>query len=91
LKAQKSRDWKTGGDKGLVTPDEIAALEAADKAIAEVIAVDDFAHDGLATEVRAQARPGVVTPKRARAQSKGDDIQPPAVDVGESRSFGELS
>jgi acyl-CoA dehydrogenase len=90
LKAQKIRDWKIGVDKGLVTPDEIAALEAADKAVAEVIAVDDFAHDGLATEVRAQARPEAVTAKRARAQSQGDDMQPPAVDLGESRTFGEV-
>jgi acyl-CoA dehydrogenase len=90
LKTQKIRDWKIGVDKGLVTPDEIAALEAADKAVAEVIAVDDFAHDGLATEVRAQARPEAVTAKRARAQSQGDDMQPPAVDLGESRTFGEV-
>ena len=39
---------------GWVSADEIAALEAADKAVAAVIEVDDFAHDGLAMHTGAQ-------------------------------------
>ncbi|CAN5473163.1 acyl-CoA dehydrogenase [soil metagenome] len=48
LRAQKIRNWQDGVEGGFVTAAEIAALEAADKAVAEVIAVDDFPHDGLA-------------------------------------------
>ncbi|MBO9558339.1 MAG: DUF1974 domain-containing protein, partial [Caulobacter sp.] len=56
LRAQKVRHWKDGVAQGWVTADEIAALEAADKAVAAVIAVDDFAHEGLATRPAVEAR-----------------------------------
>jgi len=56
LRAQKIRDWRDGVAGGWVTADEIAALEAADKAVTEVIAVDDFAHDGLAVLTQAVGR-----------------------------------
>jgi len=57
LRAQKVRHWKDGVEQGWVSPDEIAALEAADKAVAAVIAVDDFPHDGLSTRSVADAHP----------------------------------
>jgi len=56
LRAQKIRHWKDGVEGGWVSPDEVAALEAADKAVAAVIAVDDFAHDALATRSATEAR-----------------------------------
>jgi len=57
------RDWRTAEKKGLLTPSEVEALKAADKAIAEVIAVDDFApdeltrHDASATQQSVAAEP----------------------------------
>jgi acyl-CoA dehydrogenase len=57
LRAQKIRNWQDGVEGGGVTADEIAALEAADKAVAAVIEVDDFAHDGLAMRSVADAHP----------------------------------
>ncbi len=68
-----------GRGRGRLGPaDEIAALEAADKAVAAVIAVDDFAHDGLATRAAAggvAARPAPiwtdgVTPRRGRSRKR---------------------
>lgn len=85
LKAQKIRDWKIAAERGLVSDAEIAELKAADAAVAEVIAVDDFAHDGLATQPKVAARAGAVTPKRARAQAEGEVAQRPG--QGEPRSF----
>lgn len=85
LKAQKIGDWKVAADQGLVSAAEIAELQAADKAVAEVIAVDDFAHDGLATQARAQARLGAVSDRRAGAQGDGDIPDRPG--QGEARSF----
>ncbi|PXA88886.1 acyl-CoA dehydrogenase [Caulobacter sp. D4A] len=73
LKAAKVRDRRLAWEQGLITADEAAALDAADKAVAEVIAVDDFAHDGLATPapVRSDAAPRPPSP----------------IDRGEPRSF----
>ena len=85
LKAQKIRDWKIAAEQGLVSAAEIAQLQAADKAVAEVIAVDDFAHDGLATTARAQAQAGAVSDRRARAQADGEVAERPG--QGEARSF----
>ncbi|KRA61658.1 acyl-CoA dehydrogenase [Caulobacter sp. Root655] len=82
LRAQKIRDWKDGVEAGWVTPDEIAALEAADKAVAAVIAVDDFAHDGLAVKSQAAARPAV-----SAAKADGPEPRTPASDLGEQRTF----
>jgi acyl-CoA dehydrogenase len=47
LRKQHIRDWRTAQKRGLLTPSEIEALKAADRAIAEVIAVDDFAPEAL--------------------------------------------
>jgi acyl-CoA dehydrogenase len=82
LRAQKIRDWKDGVEAGWVTADEIAALEAADKAVAAVIAVDDFAHDGLAVKTQAAARPAV-----SAAKADGPEPRAPAPDLGEQRTF----
>ncbi|MDB5455208.1 MAG: fadE [Caulobacter sp.] len=79
LREHKIRDWKLGVAKGLVSAEEITALEAADKAVAAVIEVDDFPHDGLATPHPVEARTAPVGADRARAQSQGDDPDPPAV------------
>ena len=62
LREQKIRDWRTAQSKGLLTPAEIAALEAADAAVSAVVAVDDFGHDELvsgpaATKAAAPASP----------------------------------
>ena len=81
LKDQGVRRWKDGVTKGLLTPDEIAALTAADEAVAEVVAVDDFGQDELAT------RPA--EPVRAPAPTKRPRNKPiaePTV-VVEARSF----
>jgi acyl-CoA dehydrogenase len=48
LRREQVRDWRTAAEDGLVTPDELAQLTAADMATAEVIAVDDFAPGELA-------------------------------------------
>ncbi|MBI1682768.1 acyl-CoA dehydrogenase [Caulobacter hibisci] len=54
LKAAKVRDRVRAWEEGLITADEAAALDAADKAVAEVVAVDDFPHDGLAAQASAR-------------------------------------
>jgi acyl-CoA dehydrogenase len=82
LRAQKIRDWKDGVEAGWVTADEIAALEAADRAVAAVIEVDDFAHDGLAARSQAATRPAV-----SRLADDGQEPPAPAPDLGEQRTF----
>jgi acyl-CoA dehydrogenase len=47
MKALKIRDWKKAWDQGLLSQADRDRLEAADAAVAEVIAVDDFAPDAL--------------------------------------------
>lgn len=78
LRAQKIRDWKDGVEGGWITPGEIAALEAADKAVAAVIAVDDFAQDGLATKTQAAAR----------VDDDGPEPRRRAPELAEQRTFG---
>jgi acyl-CoA dehydrogenase len=53
LRQAKIRDWREGVDRGLVSPDEKALLEAADEAVALACGVDDFA-------------PGTLEPHRDR-------------------------
>ena len=61
LKTQKIKDWKAAHKTGLVSDAEAAALDAADKAVADVIAVDDFAPEDVsppqALHVHASADP----------------------------------
>lgn len=81
LRAQKIRRWRDGVEGGWLTPDEIAALEAADRAVAAVVEVDDFPQDGLGRRVEATFRP----PARPAA---GDGDGPrPAVERDEPRTF----
>ncbi|WP_311267890.1 acyl-CoA dehydrogenase [Sphingobium sp. WCS2017Hpa-17] len=50
------KDWQDAKARGLITEAELAQLEAADRAVADVIAVDDFAPSDLA---RTGAVPGM--------------------------------
>jgi len=50
-------DWRTGRERGLLTGDEIAILEAREAAVAKVIAVDDFAPEKLAPRRRRDPEP----------------------------------
>jgi acyl-CoA dehydrogenase len=78
LKDQGVRHWKDGLAKNLLTPEEIAALNAADQAVAAVVAVDDFAAEELSARLVETAQPA----KRPKP------IAEPSV-VTEPRSFGE--
>ncbi|MET3528699.1 acyl-CoA dehydrogenase [Phenylobacterium koreense] len=64
LRERKIRDWRAEG-QGLLSPAEIAALEAADAAVAAVVAVDDFGHDELASRHREPDRAATTSPKLA--------------------------
>ena len=63
LREQKVRDWKTAVGRSLVTLEEVAQLEAAERAIAAVIEVDDFAPKALA----AHEQPAGLSPRRPPA------------------------
>ncbi|MBO9708228.1 MAG: acyl-CoA dehydrogenase [Caulobacter sp.] len=69
LRAQKIRHWRDAIDGGWLTREEIAALRAADAAVAEVIAVDDFAPEDLAA-------PSAPTPWR-EAEARRDAVAAP--------------
>lgn len=56
LRQQQIRDWRSAQAKGLLSPAELAALEAADAATAAVIAVDDFGPDELSVPVKPAAQ-----------------------------------
>ena len=49
------KDWRKGRERGLIDADEAEQLEAAEQAVAEVIAVDDFAPEALTGQVAALA------------------------------------
>lgn len=78
LKDQGVRHWKDGLAKGLLSPQEIVALNAADEAVAAVVAVDDFAPEQLSRRP-AQAAPATPSPR---------PIAEPTV-AAEARSFGQ--
>jgi len=59
LRKQHIRDWRMAEKKGLLTAGEVDALKAADKAIAEVIAVDDFAPEALTHHDASRVKPTV--------------------------------
>ncbi|HEY9235654.1 MAG TPA: acyl-CoA dehydrogenase [Phenylobacterium sp.] len=65
LRERKIRDWRAAQGQGLLSPAEIAALEAADAAVAAVVAVDDFGHDELASGHREPDRAAATSPKLA--------------------------
>ena len=56
LKRQRIRDWRDALDQGLLSKGEIEQLQAADEAVADIIAVDDFAPEDLA---RVRRSPGL--------------------------------
>lgn len=61
LKTQRISDWRQARSRGLISDAEAESLEAADRAVAEVIAVDDFAPEALAP-----ARPQTQIPDMAK-------------------------
>ncbi len=60
LRGEGIRRWRDGLAKGRLTQAEIQQLEAADSAVAEVIAVDDFAPEELARVRRARSKQPVL-------------------------------
>jgi acyl-CoA dehydrogenase len=72
LKASKIRAWKDGRAQGLVSDAEAAQLEAADKAVAEVIDVDDFSVEDIT------ARRAVEGPQRTSAAEADAQTRPQA-------------
>ena len=77
LKKQHAGDWKAAHKRGLLSDAEAASLEAADKAVAEVIAVDDFPPEALAprpakTQIPAKAKPGSTEAPMDNAQEEAD-------------------
>ncbi len=47
LRKSRIRDWKKARERNLISEDELAQLETADQAVADVITVDDFAPEEL--------------------------------------------
>jgi acyl-CoA dehydrogenase len=64
LRDQKVRDWKTAVGRSLISAEEVAKLEAAERAIAAVIEVDDFAPAALAAHERRVVSPAETGPPR---------------------------
>jgi acyl-CoA dehydrogenase len=81
LKKQHIRNWREAQTRGLIDAREISALEAAEKAIAAVIAVDDFApedltrHDAAAAQQIVAAKPEM-TKRVAEALDEASEPQP---------------
>jgi acyl-CoA dehydrogenase len=68
LRKQHIRDWRTAEKKGLLTANDVEALKSADRAIAEVIAVDDFAPEELTQHDAPVEHPSVAA-KLSKAQT----------------------
>ncbi len=66
LAKQHIRDWTAAEAKGLISPAEAESLAAADKAVAAVIAVDDFAPEDLAPRKVAEAPSRTQIPPNAK-------------------------
>ncbi|MHB8286271.1 MAG: acyl-CoA dehydrogenase [Caulobacteraceae bacterium] len=79
LKASKIRAWKVGREQGLVSDAEAVRLEAADKAVAEVIDVDDFSAEEI-TQRRAVEGPQRTSPAEAGAQTEASKPKASAAD-----------
>ena len=78
LKKQRLADWRAAQARGLISDAEAQSLEAADRAVAEVIAVDDFAAEALAprrdlSQIPASAKlgPTETTMENAREEAAG--------------------
>ena len=74
LRKQHIRNWRDAQKRNLIDAREVAALEAAEKAIAEVIAVDDFAPEEL-THHDAADREVSVAPQTAKVQGKAEALE----------------
>ena len=77
LRKSKIKAWKIGREQGLVSDEEAARLEEADKAVAAVIDVDDFSPEEL-TQHRAVEGPARTSPQEAGAQTRSQNPEPPA-------------
>ncbi len=81
LKAQPITDWRQAKARGLISDAEAESLDAADKAVAEVIAVDDFAPEALApqgsrTQIPTTARFGQAEGPMERAAEQASEPSP---------------
>jgi len=81
LRRQKIRNWHDAQARDLLSEDEIRQLEAADKAVAEVIEVDDFGHDELVNNGAPAPSAKHISDERANAQAVGDDPMPPSIEA----------
>ncbi|WP_395944739.1 acyl-CoA dehydrogenase [Brevundimonas sp.] len=70
MKELKIRDWRKAWDQGLLTAAERDSLEAADAAVADVVAVDDFAPDALARPPAVPVRSPSTADSRRRVRSE---------------------
>lgn len=52
LRKARIKDWKIAHERGLIDDAELAQLRSADEAVAQVIAVDDFAPDELGSTAK---------------------------------------
>ena len=74
LKKQHIRNWRDAQKRNLIDAKEVAALEAAEKAIAAVIAVDDFAAEEL-TRHDAPDRDAAKAPQTAKVQPSAEALE----------------
>ncbi|WP_174301185.1 acyl-CoA dehydrogenase [Caulobacter sp. S45] len=86
LRKAKIKSWKVGRERGLVTDEEAARLEAADKAVGEVIDVDDFSPEELTRHRAVEEAPTRTSPEEAGAQTRGSNPEPPASKKGAGAS-----
>lgn len=80
LRKARVRDWHEALDRGLIDDAEAHALEAADAAVAEAIAVDDFSPDELTGRHGAEAKP-TTTPSAARSEARLELSAPGSISV----------
>ena len=74
LRKQHIKNWRDALTRGLIDAEEITALEAAEKAIADVIAVDDFASEEL-THHDAPDREAARAPQTAKVQIEAEALE----------------
>ena len=82
LRKAKIKAWKVGRERGLVSDEEAARLEEADKAVAEVIDVDDFSPEALTQHRAVEEAPTRTSPEEAGAQTRGSNPEPAASKKG---------
>ena len=82
LRKSKIKAWKVGLEQGLVSEEEARRLEEADKAVAEVIDVDDFSPEELTQHRAVEEAPTRTSPEEAGAQTRGSNPEPSASKKG---------